>query len=117
MLLAQEAQGVEPALAGPEVFVIDFTEDKTTALALSRRFRDEGLAVCRDIMTRPFGESLAYAREIRAGRAVVIDAAGLARGEVRLVDPVTEQEEPCPLRELMASPARVVEPASGGARA
>jgi ATP phosphoribosyltransferase regulatory subunit len=117
VLLAQEAQGVEPALQGPEVFVIDFTEDKTTALALSRRFRDEGLAVCRDIMSRPFGESLAYAREIRAGRAVVIDAAGLARGEVRLVDPMTEQEEPCPLRELMASPARVFEPASGGARA
>ena len=28
LLLAQEAQGVEPVLPGPEVFVIDFTEDK-----------------------------------------------------------------------------------------
>ena len=65
----------------------------------------------------PSWKSTGALRSRCAGRAVVIDAAGLARGEVRLVDPVTEQEEPCPLRELMASPARVVEPASGGARA
>ena len=117
LLLALEAQGVELPVRGPEVFVIDFTEDKTTALALSRRFRDFGLAVCRDIMSRPLGESLAYAREIRAMRALVIDAAGLARGEVRLVDPLTGQEEPYLLRDLMAAPARVLEPAGGAARA
>jgi ATP phosphoribosyltransferase regulatory subunit len=115
LLLALEAQGVELPVRGPEVFVIDFTEDKTTALALSRRFRDLGLAVCRDIMSRPLVESLAYAREIRAARALVIDAAGLARGEVRIVDPVTGQEEPYPLRDLMAAPARLLEPARGGA--
>jgi len=117
LLLALEAQGVELPVRGPEVFLIDFTDDKTTALALSRRFRDLGLAVCRDIMSRPLGESLAYAREIRAIRVVVIEPAGLARGEVRIVDPLTGQEEPYPLQDLMAAPARVLEPASGGARA
>ncbi|MBI3455758.1 MAG: ATP phosphoribosyltransferase regulatory subunit [Candidatus Rokubacteria bacterium] len=117
LLLALEAQGVELPVRGPEVFIIDFTEDKTTALTLSRRLRDLGLAVCRDIMSRPLAESLAYAREIRATRVLVIDAAGLGRGQVRLLDPATGHEEPCPLRELMAAPARVLEPALGGARA
>ncbi len=117
LLLALDAQGVELPVRGPEVFLIDFTEDKTTALAISRRLRDLGLAVCRDIMSRPLSESLAYAREIRAARALVIDAAGLARGEVRILDPASGREEPYPLRELMAAPARLLEPAPGGARA
>ncbi len=117
VLLALAAQGVDEVAAGPELFVIDFTDDKTVALGLSRRFRDAGYAVCRDIMTRPLAESLAYAREIRAARALVIDAAGLARGEVRLLDPVTGHEEAGSLRELMESPARTFQPAGGGARA
>jgi ATP phosphoribosyltransferase regulatory subunit len=116
VLLALEAQGVELPLKGPEIFIIDFTEDKATALALSRRFRDLGLAVARDIMTRPLADSLAYAREIRAARALIIEGAGLARGEVRILDLGSGREEPYPLAELMAAPARVLEPASGGAR-
>jgi hypothetical protein len=48
---------------------------------------------------------------------VVIDAAGLARGEVRLVDPATGQEEARPLAELLAAPGRVLDPATGGVRA
>ena len=53
LLLALAAQGLEPRVAGPEFFVIDFTEDKATALALCRRLRELGLAVARDIMSRP----------------------------------------------------------------
>jgi ATP phosphoribosyltransferase regulatory subunit len=112
LLLALEAQGLELPVSGPEVFIIDFTEDKTTALALSRRLRDRGLAVCRDIMSRPLSESLAYAREIRAGRALVIDAPGLSRGQVRLLDPASGREEAIPLRDLMDAPTRVLEPAA-----
>ncbi len=117
VLLALEAQGVELPVRGPDVFVIDFTEDKATALAVSRRLRDFGLAVARDIMSRPLAESLAYARDIRAGRALVIDAGSVARGEVRVLDPLTGGEETCALDELMAAPARVLELAIGGARA
>ena len=68
-------------------------------------------------MSRPLAESLAYARDIRAARAVVIDQAGLARGEVRVVDPAGGQETACPLAALMAAPSRVLEPAPGGALA
>src|SRR6266700_630472 len=38
-LLAMATQGAEPRLPGPDFFVIDFTADKTRALALSRRLR------------------------------------------------------------------------------
>ena len=58
-LLAMESQGSEPRLTGPEFFVIDFTPDKTRALTLSRRLRDVGAAVARDIVSRPLAESLA----------------------------------------------------------
>jgi ATP phosphoribosyltransferase regulatory subunit len=126
VLLALAAQGVELPVRGPEVFVIDFTVDKAAALALSRRLRELGLAVARDIMSRPLADSLAYARDIRAACAVVIEAAGLARGEVRLLDLARGQETSCPLRELMAVPGRVLPKspgssasavATGGARA
>jgi len=117
LLLALEVHGIELPVRGPEVFIIDFTEDKATALALSRLLRDLGVAVARDIMSRPLAESLAYAREVRAARALVIDAAGLARGEVRVVDLATGHDEVHPLRDLMAAPVRVLEVATGGARA
>src|SRR5574339_627562 len=75
-LLAMASQGAEPPLTGPDFFVIDFTPDKTRALALSRRLRDAGAAVARDIISRPLAESLGYARGQRAAWALVIGAAG-----------------------------------------
>jgi hypothetical protein len=68
-------------------------------------------------MSRPLEESIAYARDIRAARAVVIDHAGLGRGEVRVIDPAGGQEVAWPLAALMAAPSRVLEPAPGGALA
>jgi ATP phosphoribosyltransferase regulatory subunit len=117
LLLALSAQGIEPPVAGPDFFVIDFTEDKGAALALCRRLRELGLAAARDIMSRPLAESLAYARDIRAARAVVIDQTGLARGEVRVIDPETGQEAATPLATLMAAPGPALELLPGGARA
>jgi len=85
-LLAQASQGAEPALSGPDFFVIDFTADKTRALAVSRRLRDAGAAVARDIISRPLGESLAYARGQRAAVALVIGEDGAEPDRIRVVD-------------------------------
>jgi ATP phosphoribosyltransferase regulatory subunit len=115
LLLALAAQGLEPAVTGPEFFVIDFTDDKATALALCRRLRELGFAAARDIMSRPLAESLAYAKDIRASRAVVIEPAGLTRGEVRVVDLASGQETAAPLAALMAAPGRTLEPTPGRA--
>ena len=45
VLLAIENQGTAAPQPGPDFFIIDFTADKTRALALSRRLRDGGAAV------------------------------------------------------------------------
>src|SRR6266446_1770369 len=50
-LLAMESQDKAVALPGPDFFIIDFTLEKTRALALSRRLRDGVWAVARDIIS------------------------------------------------------------------
>jgi ATP phosphoribosyltransferase regulatory subunit len=85
-LLAMETQGIAVPLAGPDFFIIDFTPEKTAALSLSRRLRDLGASVARDIITRGLEESIAYAREQRARRVLVVGAAGMAAGRLRDID-------------------------------
>ena len=86
VLLALASQGAEPALSGPDFFVIDFTADKTRALAISRRLRDAGAAVARDIISRPLAESLGYARGQRAVCALVIGEDGADPDRIRVID-------------------------------
>jgi ATP phosphoribosyltransferase regulatory subunit len=106
-LLALESQGAEPRLAGPDFFVIDFTADKTRALALSRRLRDAGAAVARDIISRPLAESLAYARGQRVVWALVIgggaDADRITVVDLR-ADAEAAGERTVGLSELLADP-------------
>src|SRR5206468_8622036 len=88
-LLAMESQNKAVALPGPDFFIIDFTLEKTRALALSRRLRDGGWAVARDIISRPLAESVAYARQQRARWTLVVGGPGTADGEadrVRVLD-------------------------------
>jgi histidyl-tRNA synthetase len=100
-----QSQGAAVSLPGPDFFVIDFTAEKTRALALSRRYRDLGAAVARDILSRPLEESLAYARQQRAHWALVIGGPGapdqdvvrvldLARGGERAVELAALLERP-----------------------
>jgi len=107
-LLAMASQGAEPRLPGPDFFVIDFTADKTRALALSRRLRDAGAAVARDIISRPLAESLAYARGQRAAWALIIGADGADPDLVRVLDlragAETAEERMVTCGELLADP-------------
>ena len=119
-LLAMESQGAEPRLAGPDFFVIDFTADKNRALAISRRLRDAGAAVARDIISRPLAESLAYARGQRAVWALVIGADGTDPDRVAVVDlqsgADTPGERTVRLEDLLADP-RPHFPGIGGGHA
>jgi len=106
-LLAMESQGASIALPGPDFFIIDFTPDKTLALALSRRFRDLGRAVARDIISRPLPESLAYARQQRARWALVIGDPDEADADrVRVLDLAGGGARAVPPAELLDHPAR-----------
>jgi len=113
-LLAMESQGVATLSPGPEFFIIDFTADKTGALEVSRRLRDAGAAVARDILSRPVEESLAYARQQRAGRALVIGEPSAPAGQVRVVSLDGSGEGWVPIAEILADPARHF-PGVGGA--
>ena len=87
VLLAMESQAVTAPPPGPDFFIIDFTTDKTRALALSRRLRDLGAAVARDILSRGLDDSLAYARQQRAHWAIVIGEPGTQADELRVIAP------------------------------
>jgi ATP phosphoribosyltransferase regulatory subunit len=105
-LLALESQGAGPALAGPDFFIIDFTPDKTRALALARRYRDLGAAVARDIIIRGLEESLAYARQQRVRWVLAIGGPERQPDEVRVLDLRGGGERIIAVAELLADPAR-----------
>jgi ATP phosphoribosyltransferase regulatory subunit len=105
-LLALESQGAGPALAGPDFFIIDFTPDKTRALALARRYRDLGAAVARDIIIRGLEESLAYARQQRVRWVLAIGGPERQPDEVRVLDLQGGGERIIAVAELLADPAR-----------
>ena len=114
-LLAMEAQGVAVPQAGPDFFIIDFTPEKTVALSLSRRLRDLGAAVARDIITRGLPESLAYARGQRARWALVIGGPKTAAEEVLAIELATGAEQKIQAADLLEAPAKWFP--MGGARA
>ena len=105
-LLAMEAQGVAVPQAGPDFFIIDFTPEKTVALSLSRRLRDLGAAVARDIITRGLPESLAYARGQRARWALVIGGPKTAAEEVLAIELATGAEQKIRAADLLEAPAK-----------
>jgi ATP phosphoribosyltransferase regulatory subunit len=107
-LLAMTSQGVAATLPGPDFFIIDFTPEKTRALALSRRFRDLGGAVARDIISRPLAESLAYARQQRARWVLVVGdpAAAADADRVRVLDLASGHERALDMADLLAHPPR-----------
>jgi ATP phosphoribosyltransferase regulatory subunit len=116
-LLAMESQGSEPRLSGPEFFVIDFTPDKTRALTVSRRLRDAGAAVARDIISRPLAESLAYAQGQRAHWALVIGGPRADPDRIRVIDLQAggdAAERTVGLGELLADPRQPFPGLGGG---
>ena len=107
ILLAMGSQGIVAAPPGPDFFIIDFTTDKTRALALSRRLRDRGATVARDILSRGLDDSLAYARQQRARWAIVIGESGGEADELRVLDLAgTSGEQRLAAASVLADPAR-----------
>jgi len=107
ILLAMESQGIVATPPGPDFFIIDFTTDKTRALALSRRLRDLGATVARDILSRGLDDSLAYARRQRSRWAIVIGESGGEANELRVLDLAgAGGEQRLAAADVLADPAR-----------
>jgi ATP phosphoribosyltransferase regulatory subunit len=115
-LTVMEAQGVTVPLPGPDFFIVDSTPDKTAALSLARRLRDLGASVARDIVSRALPESLAYARNQRAGRVLVIGGARTREGEALVLDLATETERRVAVAEMLERPEQVFEDLSARVR-
>jgi ATP phosphoribosyltransferase regulatory subunit len=105
LLLALEVQAVAVPLPGPDFFIIDFTQEKTAALALSRRLRDLGARVARDIITRGFEESLAYAARQRARWVLVVGSPKTRAEEVLVRELATGQERVLAASAILDRPA------------
>jgi ATP phosphoribosyltransferase regulatory subunit len=105
-LLAMDSQGASVSPPGPDFFIIDFTADKTRALTLSRRFRDLGWAVARDIISRPLPESLIYGRQQRARWAIVIGGDPSDADQLRVLDLAAGTERGISVAELLSAPTR-----------
>jgi ATP phosphoribosyltransferase regulatory subunit len=116
-MLALEAQKVPVPISGPDFFIIDFTPEKTVALALSRRFRDLGAKVARDIMTRGLEESLAYARAERARWALVVGAPGKGPDELLALDLESGAERTLSVAQVLERPGVYFPLFGGGTRA
>jgi ATP phosphoribosyltransferase regulatory subunit len=114
VLAVMEAQGVGVALPGPDFFIIDFTRDKTAALSLARRLREQGASVARDIVSRGLDESLAYARAQRARHVLVVGSPRTAAEELLALDLTGRGERILPVREVLEHPERHFGDASEG---
>src|SRR5437867_7727430 len=112
-LLAMETQGIAVPIAGPHFFIIDFTPGKTAALSLSRRLRDLGASVARDIITRGLPESIAYAREQRARRVLVVGGPKMADGPGRVIDLADSTERDLSVAAVLDAPERYFEGVGG----
>jgi ATP phosphoribosyltransferase regulatory subunit len=105
-LLALDTQGVSAPLRGPDFFIIDFTPEKTGALSLSRRLRDLGASVARDIISRGLEESIVYARDQRARHVLVVGGPESAAGQLRALDLGSGAERRLPITAVLDAPER-----------
>ncbi len=115
-LLAMEAQDVAVPLPGPDFFIIDFTPEKTIALALSRRLRELGASVARDIITRGLEESLAYAAHQRVRWVLVVGSPRTNPGDVWVRELATGQERVLPASAIIERPEAHFPALGGGSR-
>ncbi|HLC40394.1 MAG TPA: ATP phosphoribosyltransferase regulatory subunit [Methylomirabilota bacterium] len=116
-LLAMEAQSVPVPLEGPDFFIIDFTLEKTAALALSRTLRALGASVARDIITRGLEESIAYARDIRVRRVIVIGSPKTKATDLLVLDLQEGRESVHPVAKLLKQPEQCFSRPDGERRA
>jgi ATP phosphoribosyltransferase regulatory subunit len=82
VLLAVEAEGEVPVVAGPRFLIIDFNPDKRHALRVARILRERGYSAARDIIKRDLQGSLDYAKASGIGRAIVLGQPGVPQDQL-----------------------------------
>jgi len=93
VLLAVEAEGEVPVVAGPRFLIIDFNPDKRHALRVARILRERGYSAARDIIKRDLEGSLDYAKASGIGRAIVLGRPGVPQDQLVIRDLTSGVEE------------------------
>lgn len=93
VLLAVEAEGEVPVVAGPRFLIIDFNPDKRHALHVARILRERGYSAARDIIKRDLQGSLDYAKASGIGRAIVLGQPGVPQDQLVIRDLTSGVEE------------------------
>ncbi len=103
---ALAAAGTLPQATGPDILLIDFSQEKRAAHRLARLLRDRGIAVARDIIKRDLAGSLAYARASGIRRAMILGSAEQPPETVLIHDVTTEAKYTLPLETFILAVAQ-----------
>jgi ATP phosphoribosyltransferase regulatory subunit len=99
---ALEKRGETPALpCSTDYLVIDFREDKKIALEVSRRLREKGRRVARDIIKRGLEGSLQYAEKMNIKKAIIMGTNALKEDEALIREIATGEEKRVKVKELL----------------
>jgi len=113
-LAIMETQRVAVELPGPDFFIIDFTSEKTAALSLSRRLRDLGASVARDIISRGLEESIDYARAQRVRHVLVVGSPRTETGQLLALDLKQGGQRKMSVADVLADPPKYFGELEGG---
>ncbi len=99
---ALEKRGDAPALpCSTDYLVMDFREDKKIALEVSRRLREKGYRVARDIIKRGLEGSLQYAEKMNIGKAIIMGTGDLKEDEAMVREISTGEEKRVKIKDLL----------------
>ena len=84
-----------------DYLVIDFRKDKGAALEISRRLRERGYNVARDIMKRGFSDSLEFAEKMNIHKIILMGTGDIKEGEALVKEISTGEERKIKIEDLL----------------
>jgi ATP phosphoribosyltransferase regulatory subunit len=84
-----------------DYLVIDFRKDKRAALEISRRLRERGYNVARDIIKRGFSDSLEFAEKMNIHKIILMGTGDIKEGEAMVKEISTGEERKIKIEDLL----------------
>lgn len=97
--LERVGKGFSPASI--DYLVMDFREDKRIALEISRKLRERGYRVARDIIKRGLEGSLQYAEKMNIKKAIIMGTGDLKEDEAMVREISTGEEKRVKIKDLL----------------
>lgn len=91
----------ERSFAVVDYLIIDFRDDKRTALEISRKLREKGYRVARDIIKRELEDSIRFAEKMNIEKVIIMGIGDLKEGEAMIREISTGEEKRVKVKELL----------------